>query len=540
MYAVRPVPVRRCLWLLWAVFVLRGFFYCAVQPLWEGWDEPFHYAYLEHLSSTGTMPRPGVDPPSREVSESLRIGPLPWTIRSHAEAQLSYEQFWQLPPAERDARMKRRADLPAAWRREPDRASPPNYQSQHPPLYYATLLAPLRLLDGATLPARVFWLRLVSILIASVSLPLAFGAARRLLGSDWAALASVACAVAMPINVLNVARVGNDSLSMTLFAALILLTLRMRERPLSLARHLAAGAVLGAGLLTKAYFLTAIPVYLFAAVLAAWKAPAWRRVLLYSLAALALALLIAGWWYLYIQQATGTFTGQIQTVDVRGVTPAERIAAVFRMNWFRVADVVLTSYVWFGGSSYLQVRSWMYHLFGAVFVAAIALLLFRIRRWTPAVWIAVAFFTCFCLSIAYHALTAFLATGYNITNGWYLHALSFLETALLGLGLGVVWQARRSLALLATLFAALDLYGLHFHLWPYYNGYTAHRLAGGVTSFKLAQLNTIRADDLAERLAVHQPYLHGAGILVALWALYLLATIGLVVFAWRVAFRREA
>ena len=72
--------MSRRVWLLWALFLARGAFYCAMLPLWEGWDEYAHFAYLQRAVSTIALPRMDVKI-SREIDESMRLTPLADELR---------------------------------------------------------------------------------------------------------------------------------------------------------------------------------------------------------------------------------------------------------------------------------------------------------------------------------------------------------------------------------------------------------------------------------------------------------------------------
>lgn len=66
----------------------------------------------------------------------------------------------------------------------------------------------------------------------------------------------------MPGFATNVARVSNEPLAILLFALMIWLGLRILNRAPDGVSAVVLGAVLGLGLLTKAYFLTAVPAVL--------------------------------------------------------------------------------------------------------------------------------------------------------------------------------------------------------------------------------------------------------------------------------------
>ena|SRR5690242_18854814 len=93
---------RTVLFLIWLCFVLRGLFYCAALPVWEGYDEPFHFAYFQQLEANRKIPRPDV-PVSRQIQQSLHLLPLPWLLVQSPlpPPLLSHEQYWNLSSGKR-------------------------------------------------------------------------------------------------------------------------------------------------------------------------------------------------------------------------------------------------------------------------------------------------------------------------------------------------------------------------------------------------------------------------------------------------------
>ena len=89
--------------LLWSVFLVRGFFYAAILPIWEGYDEPFHFAYIQYLVSTRTTPTLATHV-SRQVDASLHVLPLPWTIKSQAipKPLYTHDDFWRVSATQRE------------------------------------------------------------------------------------------------------------------------------------------------------------------------------------------------------------------------------------------------------------------------------------------------------------------------------------------------------------------------------------------------------------------------------------------------------
>ena len=93
---------RKLLFLVWLCFLVRGIFYCALIPIWEGFDEPSHFSFLQYLVVNHKLPL-RTDPISREVEASLHRLPISWEQRLHSIAPPVYTQdtYWQLPEAQR-------------------------------------------------------------------------------------------------------------------------------------------------------------------------------------------------------------------------------------------------------------------------------------------------------------------------------------------------------------------------------------------------------------------------------------------------------
>ncbi|MBI4889646.1 MAG: phospholipid carrier-dependent glycosyltransferase [Acidobacteria bacterium] len=538
--------VRRFLpMLVWLFFLARGAFYCVALPTWEGWDEWSHFAFVQHLENTGRLPAPAVDRPSREILASLEAGPVAWGIKGMIPALLSYEEYWALAVDERQALELRQGSIPEAWRLQQSDLEP-IWEAQQPPLYYWLMQPVLWAARDQPLATRVLFLRMATLLLASLMIPLGYLALSELLASRGAALALTACVCAMPGLMLDVCRVGNEAPVVVLYTLLLLCGLRLVRAPEDLRWWLAAGAAIGCGLLSKAYFLTAFAPL---GVLAGWLAwngrRQWRRILGGWAAAMLIPALAAGWWYRFIWEATGTATGQIQTVAIRHLGLAGKLAVLPQMNWRQALDTVVLSHVWMGGWSFLQVRAWIYHLCGMLIVTGVAgalLLMLRPelpkpevrepRRLAAASGLLVA---PFLAAMGYQAVAAYLTIGQPVSNGWYLYAVIFAEAALVYAGVATLTprRGRRWIVPAATLGAiALDIYGMLFWLLPYYHGLIRHLPDGKMQNFHLEQAQRMGGEELLVRLAVNRPYFDGAEGFLALAALWAAATLALPAIAW--------
>src|SRR3954470_10632739 len=93
-------------WILWLLFLARGSFCCTMLPLWEGWDEYAHFAWLQHWLDKGTIPD-FHDPISREIDESMRLTPLANELKWIGAPYLIHPQWWALNPEERAGRVRK-------------------------------------------------------------------------------------------------------------------------------------------------------------------------------------------------------------------------------------------------------------------------------------------------------------------------------------------------------------------------------------------------------------------------------------------------
>ena len=523
--------MRALRWLLaiWLCFLARAFFYCAALPLWEGYDEWSHFAVVQRMAFRGEPLVSRDSLISRDVAASLELAPVSWECRYLPPPSATYDDFWRLPPAERARRESQFRAIPSTWAVEDSTGSLKAYEGLQSPLA-AWILSPVLLAARhAHLATQVLLLRWFSMAILSLVIPLTFLTARSVFRHDATALGCAAVVAAMPGFLIGIARVSNEYLAVVLFSLLLWLSVGELTRR----RLISLGAVLGLGLLAKAYFLAAIPPV---AVLLLWKCRR-PRALLVPLATLA----IAGWWYVRNLLTTGTLSGMqesaMQHTAALGAQLGAQIHQATRVPWLVTIDSILFSHLWLGAWSTLTVRSWMYHLFYLLIALAILGLAFRLS--TGAIRILGGFVLAFWLGQLYHANLLSMVWGIATSLGCYLNAVAAAEVTLCVAGLRALSPraARRFVAPAGVaLFALFDFYTLHMVALPYYTGLTAHRPGGPVAAFHPAAANW---PELLTRLgAFKSPLLSPPG-LAALWLCYAAATLGLVALSFAAA-RRES
>ena len=240
-------------YIVWLFFIFKAVFYASFIPIWEGFDEFSHFAVVQHLVVSGKMPEVGSARNSREVAESLKYVPVPWTIRGWSTEWQPHDSFWRMPPADRDRRAQLLFTMPAWWAGAEATELGQLYEAQQPPLAYILLYVPYKFFGHATLPFRVWVLRMFCCAIASLIVPLCFVTARRVFMNQWHALGAVLMICAMPEFLITATRLSNEALAILLGTATLYFAGRISDLdcPRPLLSALALGAALGFGLLTK-------------------------------------------------------------------------------------------------------------------------------------------------------------------------------------------------------------------------------------------------------------------------------------------------
>ena len=523
--------------LFWLAFIVRGAWYCAVQPPWEGYDEPYHFAALQHVANGRGLTRTDT-PISLEVQKTLHLLPIPWELQFQPIPRplITHEDFWNLPAEDRERRINAVRALDPAERRQEGTQPILNYEGQQPPLYYWLLAIPLRWASSLPLLSRLYLLRLVNVLVGSMAIPIAYWIGRRVLQNEAQARGVTGIIVLLPELMVNVARIGNESLALVFYTAMLASAVMVIQKPLSWRAWLTLGVGLGCGLLTKAYVLSAVPAVIAVAVVSIWPyREATRRAHFSSIGirlgvSLAVAACIAGAWYTRLHVMTGSWTGVTIDAAVGRVSLAGKVAAIPHVNWKSGFASILISHVWFGAWSFLRVPIAIYVVgFAVIALAGIGVLRGLLRRRGPAnerrsIIILAAFYLCFWAGLLYEVVIAYMVFGVSASAGWYLYATIAAEVVLLVWGLESFLPAGTVISGLALGVAALDLYGMHALLMPYYVGFTVH-----VGSFVRPVLwaAVIHVPTMFDRLAQLRPGWLNAPLLMTCWVGYWAATIGI-------------
>ena len=442
--------------ILFAGSLLAGLGFCALLPPYEGFDESAHYSYIEQIAQTGTWPRLN-DPMTGEIDDYLNAAPSPqsarWSYRAFSQADAAAQ-------AAGDAAVHNARDPARPWRA----GTRPNWQGQHPPLYYAVLAPLWSLSKGWSLSAQLLLLRAVSylfawgaLIIASVMLarPAVAPSLRPvlLLGpAMWPAL--------FPMWFPEMARLGNDSLLLLLLALAWAVT-QTALAPQGRLRYIALlGALCGLAALTKVTalpFVGALGLFLIWRVWRARGDAALRRVALSRLLTFGVAVAaVGGWWYLKCYVDYGTPLVSSAAFDVAAHGGLLKGLREHFIWWKAISGVVqnVRSFAWSGTWSFVFVPRWI-EVPLSILVVVIAggwiCRAVKTKEFSALDSLVLLTFGLFVLALLQNSLVIIAEVGGFLAGAWYLHCLAPMLAAFVAIGLEQTSKWRRVRPLIGAL-----------------------------------------------------------------------------------------
>lgn len=311
MVRLPAIPARYGLAMLLVATLAKGLAWSIVVPPFHAHDEMQHFLYAQGVERFQTV-RVEL---GRGIPEEVRI----LDDLAQLDATLYHPKTLDLSDraaiAGRIARLNdpavKKTYVPHKYR---GKADVDYFASYHPPLYYLVAGAIQAPLEQESILVRLLATRWLSVLLAMVTVFLAYQAGRELWPDrpGWALLLATTVSF-QPMMTFTGAVAGNQSLEIALFSACLLISLRAIKGGLSKRGGAALGALLGLGLLTKISFMAALPLLGLLFVRDAVRAlrgwglgnhsescfQAWNvlRILWPWFLVLLLPPLICGWWY---------------------------------------------------------------------------------------------------------------------------------------------------------------------------------------------------------------------------------------------------
>jgi 4-amino-4-deoxy-L-arabinose transferase-like glycosyltransferase len=219
-----------------------------ITPPFQVTDEPSHFAYVQQLVETRSLPREGVQGFSPEENVALNdlnqskilLGPAVHAISSRAE-QRTLENDLSRPLTRRGSGSAGSA-------------------SSEPPLYYALEAVPYSLGLPGTILDRLVLMRLMSALMAGLTALFVFLFLREALpGEPWAWIVGGLGVAVAPLLGFMSGAVNPDAMLCAVSAVLFYSFARAFRRGLTRPLAIAIGALLAVGFVTKLNFIGLVP-----------------------------------------------------------------------------------------------------------------------------------------------------------------------------------------------------------------------------------------------------------------------------------------
>jgi Predicted membrane protein (DUF2142) len=243
---LRRVPTTA--WVCALIACLNAASWSVITPPFQVPDEPSHFAYVQRLAETASLPTGGGESfPSAEQAALNDLGnggvrerPASGTIATEA-AQRKLEHDLALPYSRKGS-------------------GEAGVAASEPPLYYALETIPYGLASGGTILDRLELMRLLSALMGGLTALFVFLFLREALpGAPWAWTVGGLGVALTPLLGMMSGAVNPDALLFPISAALFYCLARGFRRGITPPLAIAIGALLAAGFMTKLNFLGLLP-----------------------------------------------------------------------------------------------------------------------------------------------------------------------------------------------------------------------------------------------------------------------------------------
>jgi hypothetical protein len=454
--------VWRIVFLYFVALLSMGLFHLATTPVFEGFDEPWHYSAIRQVAYQGKITM-------REESYVDQFvldyqGPLPYDSgRPPFDRSITpFERGTTYGVFVSDQKLNesyvaryRETAPPAVFALS---SEPNNLYRQHPALYYVVMASVLRLVDGTSLVTQIFILRLLSYLLAlsGVALGILATSKRKRLDPGEQGfpllLGFLIYPYLSPMFFPQFARVGSDSLCLFLVGLLAYLFSKWLSSGGDLKSSVSIGVVLGIGLLTKAFFVPIAAAVFMYVLMPAFAALAFKRDLVKRIPAMAgiflPAVIIGGGWYIYNHFTYGSFSGSNLGIWLaqRGGLLANLDGTFSLAVFVRGLATAVVTYLWGGTQSLAHLPYVTYAPLLAALGCIVVAFCFRLRKIPLAdpLWLSMWLAAFFAFGIAGHAMSNMAMGGNGNTPGWYFHMLIPFFAPAIGIGVYSLFRTSKS------------------------------------------------------------------------------------------------
>lgn len=430
-----------------------GVSHIAILPPWEGFDEIAHYSSIQQIADTKTVPRQSEARISQDVELYYSFGPMPYSTNPPMEKNrgLTYRRFFQQNVSSLASAKQKIAESPNRPRQFRPGAEL-NWQSQHPPLFYALLTPVYHLTKDLSWHVHLFSLRLVSYLFVwSAFIVGLFAVERTFKATDsgdsaWQKIGIVTWPLLFVSWFPSMARLGNDSLCALLLAVLWLIVCGTNEKCLSTRETIVIGVVLGLGCLTKAFF---VPISVGTVLFLLFRNYKQTNTVLsaqlvrHLITIIAITGVISGWWYIRNWIDYGVLLGSIEMIQLEDGLESEVGSQFSIWQWIRGHIVFVRTFGWVGTWSWARPEnSWL------VLVSLLPLLIAwfgisSLRKYPniSSMWMPIWWFVPVIGGFSYHIFVRVSTDGIGTgTSGYFLNILVVPLGVIVGLALQAVWR----------------------------------------------------------------------------------------------------
>jgi hypothetical protein len=414
----RPLPA-----LLILYGIVNAAAYCCLLPLWEGFDEAYHYGYVQLLATDLRFPVLGQARLSREIWHTFELAPVSHYLQPFTGAPLNFTEYFALPAAERAQRRAQLQSISASERFEaqPDK---PNYEVNQSPLAYVFMAGVDRVLAGSALVTRVLALRLICAILSIVLMGhVTLRLARELGLGPQLAYAAVFCVFSSQMLYATICHVSNDALAPPAMGYVLLAAILAWKRGRS-RDWVVLGVALAAALLIKAYFLFIVPIVLVLIVRDRWKRRAQAKA--YATAgavgALLAGVLAAVPWYVRNLVLYHNLSATVESTS--GLTVFQLLKTATAVPWLESIRYMAHSSLWTGNNSFTTFSSATLDLVLLLLAAGVVLYCMHARR-DAAEWIVIAAIVLFSCGLALITVAFFAGTSGRAIGAvpWYSQVL---------------------------------------------------------------------------------------------------------------------
>ncbi len=245
---LRQIPTAA--WICSLVGLLTAVAWSLIVPLFQVPDEPAHVAYAQYLAETGSPPSGHNEDRSFSQQERRLLDAVQWKVVIHRPQNE--------PPATATAHQL--FDRLAQHQGDPVGQGGFTSATNNPPLYYAAEAVVYHLTPSSSLPDRIHAMRLLSALLAAVTVLFVFLFLRELIpATPWAWTVGALVVAFQPMFGFMSGGVNSDGLLLAASAGVFWALAASFRRGLTIERGALIGAFAAAGLVGKINMLGLLP-----------------------------------------------------------------------------------------------------------------------------------------------------------------------------------------------------------------------------------------------------------------------------------------